>query len=139
MTLALSLVALIAMPNDASVPPQTAAPSQVAPASDAAEAARQWLSLVDQGRWDDSYRATGTAFRKLNTAEVWAAASVKARTPLGAMISRTFVDQQSVPAPPAGYEMVKFRTYFANKAEAIETVALDREGGVWRVVGVWIE
>ncbi|URW74548.1 DUF4019 domain-containing protein [Sphingomonas donggukensis] len=139
MTLALSLVALIAMPNTASLPEQTAAPSAVAPASEVAEAARQWMALVDQGRWDESYRATGASFRKLNTAEVWAAASVKARTPLGAMISRTFIDQQSVPAPPAGYEIVKFRTRFANKAEAIETVSLDREGGAWRVVGVWIE
>ncbi len=55
------------------------------------------------------------------------------------MISRTFVSQENLPAPPHGYEVVKFRTRFANKAEALETVTLDREDGSWRVVGVTIE
>jgi hypothetical protein len=34
--------------------------------------------------------------------------------------------------------VVKFRTRFANKAEAVETVTLDLEDGSWRVVGVTI-
>jgi hypothetical protein len=34
--------------------------------------------------------------------------------------------------------VVKFRTNFANKADVLETVTLDREGGLWRVVGVMI-
>jgi hypothetical protein len=33
---------------------------------------------------------------------------------------------------------VKFRTSFANKADVVETVSLDREGGTWRVVGITI-
>jgi hypothetical protein len=35
--------------------------------------------------------------------------------------------------------VVKFRTSFANKADAVETVTLDSEDDVWRVVGVTIE
>jgi hypothetical protein len=54
------------------------------------------------------------------------------------MVSRTFVSQEDVPAPPAGYQMAKFRTRFANKSEAIETVTLNRESGGWHVVGVTI-
>ncbi len=54
------------------------------------------------------------------------------------MVSRTFVSQENLPAPPHGYEVVKFRTRFANRAEAIETVTLDKENGGWRVVGVTI-
>ena len=65
-------------------------------------------------------------------------ASESARRPLGAMISRTFVSQENLPAPPHGYEVVKFRTRFANNEEAIETVTLDREDGAWHVVGVTI-
>jgi hypothetical protein len=102
------------------------------------DAARQWLILLDQGRWDESYRATGTPFRKLNTAQVWAAVSEKVRAPLGAVMSRSFLSQQDLPAPPHGYEVVKFRTRFANKADAVETVTLDREDGHWHVVGVTI-
>ena len=80
-----------------------------------------------------------TSFRKLNTAKVWAAASEQMRARFGAAISRTFVSEEEVPAPPHGYEMVKFRTSFANKAEALETVTLDREDGRWRVTGVTVE
>lgn len=137
MTLILGLLALTALPQVATSPP-TPATSSDAPNAEVVESARRWLVLVDQGRWDESYRATGTAFRKLNTAQVWASVSEKVRVPLGAVISRTFVSQENLPAPPAGYEVVKFRTRFANKAEAVETVSLDREDGGWHVVGVTI-
>jgi DNA-binding CsgD family transcriptional regulator len=137
MTLVLGLLALAAIPQVApSVPtpgPQAAQNTQVV------EAARQWLALLDQSRWDESYAATGTAFRKLNTAQVWAAASLKARVPLGAVVSRTFASQENLPAPPLGYEVVKFRTTFANKPNAVETVTLEHEDAAWRVVGVMID
>lgn len=138
MTLALGLLALLAMPHVASAPSQTPTASREAPNAEVVDSARRWLGLLDQGRWSESYQGTGASFRKLNTEQAWAAASEQARTPLGAMVSRTFVSQENLPAPPAGYEVVKFRTRFANKAEAIETVTLDRENDGWRVVGVMI-
>lgn len=100
--------------------------------------AREFLTLVDQGRWDDSYARTGTAFRKLNSAVVWADVSKKVRPPLGPVRSRVLLSQQNFPAPPDGYDVVKFRTDFANKAGAVETVTLEREDGGWRVVAVII-
>ncbi|MCI4590146.1 DUF4019 domain-containing protein [Sphingobium sp. BYY-5] len=140
MTLALGLLALTALPQLASTPPSSAPiASSAAPIPEVVDAARRWLMLVDDGRWDESYRGTTASFRKMNTAQVWANTSEKARVPLGAALSRTFVSQENLPAPPYGYEVVKFRTRFANKAEAIETVSLDREDGGWRVAGVTIE
>ncbi len=138
MTLVLDLLALLAAPQVATAPAPTALTSAETPNPEVLDSARDFLALVDQGRLDDSYKATGTAFRKLNTPQVWAAASEKARTPLGVVIARTFVSQENLPAPPAGYEAVKFRTSFANKAEAVETVTLEREVGRWLVVGVTI-
>lgn len=138
MTLALGLLALAAVPQVASTPPSMPTPTQETLNPEVVDTARGWLMLVDQARWDDSYRATGTAFRKLNSAKVWARVSVKVRAPLGAVISRTFASQENLPAPPSSYEVVKFRTQFANKPEAVETVSLDRENGKWRVVGVTI-
>ena len=40
--------------------------------SDVAQAARQWLSLVDQYKWKESWNATGQSFKSLNTADKWA-------------------------------------------------------------------
>ena len=59
--------------------------------------------------------------------------------PMGAVKSRVLLSEETVPAPPYGYQMVKFRTDYANKAGAIETLSLVREGGSWRVVGVTVE
>jgi DNA-binding CsgD family transcriptional regulator len=138
MTLALALFALTALPQAASTPPPPAA-SVTAPSAEVVDAARHFLALLDQSNWDESYRATGTSFRAMNSLQIWAETSESARRPLGAMISRTFISQEDLPAPPHGYEVVKFRTRFANNhAETVETVTLDREDGSWRVVGVMI-
>lgn len=140
MTLVLGLMALAALPQLSSAP-SSQAPTAAKAASNAqvVDAARQWLVLGDQGRWDDGYRATGSSFRKANTPELWASVQEKVRTPLGAMLSRDLLSQEYLLAPPNGFEMVKFRTHFANKAEATESVTLEREDGVWRVVAVMIE
>ena len=135
MSFALALFAIATVPQSSVAPP---AASATQADTEVESAARQWLALVDAGRWEDSWRLTGAAFRALNTAAVWASASEKARTPLGAARSRTLVAQEDVPAPPQGYRLVKFRTSFANKPEAFETLTLAREDGGWRVTGVYI-
>ena len=142
MTVVLALLAFAALPQTASAPPSTQpAPTaaDVKPDAEVLDAARQWLALVDQNKWDDSYRATGSAFQKLNTPQVWADVSDKMRTQLGAVISRTFLSEEELPAPPHGYQAVKFRTSYANKPNAVETVTLERENDAWRVVGAIIE
>lgn len=139
MTIILGLLALTTLPNAAPAPPSAPSTTQEAPNAQVVDAARQWLALVDRGLWDDSYRETGAAFRKLNNSTVWADASEKMRVQFGAFISRAFLSEESLPAPPAGYEVVKFRTRFANKAQAVETVTLEREDGGWHVVGVTVE
>ncbi|MBY0519350.1 MAG: DUF4019 domain-containing protein [Sphingomonas sp.] len=138
MTFALGLLALAVLPETAQSPSQTAG-AVATPNAQVAETAREWLALLDQFRWEETYRSTGTAFQRLNTVQAWAAASEQARRPLGAVLSRTFASQEYLPAPPAGYEVVKFRTRFANKVDAIETVSLERQSGAWRIVGVTID
>lgn len=138
MTLFLALVALTGWPHLPAAPPQAPVATPVASDPQVVEAARAWLALLDEGRWEDSYRATADSFRSLNTLAVWTSVSRKVRAPFGAAVERTFVSQENLPAPPAGYEVVKFRTRFAKGAEVIETVSLDRVGDAWRVVGVTI-
>ena len=62
---------------------------------------------------------TGSAFQKLNTEQVWADVSRKVRPPLGAVTSRTLLSAEELPAPPHGYQVVKFRTSFANEIMCI--------------------
>lgn len=107
--------------------------------SEAARSAREWLVLHDQRRWKETWQGTATSFQKLNSLERWTEVAEKVRPPLGAMISRTLLSQESVPAPPAGVEVIKFRTSFANKADVVETVSLAREGSAWKVVGIYID
>ena len=139
--LALSLLSDGPAPSAApNAPPsgETTAPLAVSESA-VVRSARDWLVLGDQGRWKDGWLATGTSFRKLNTVERWSAAAEQVRKPLGALVSRTALSQESVPAPPAGVEVVKFRTSFANRADVIETVSLAREGSDWRVVGIYVD
>lgn len=137
------LMSLLALAALALQPQSTATPTQPAPASqtqaEVTRAARDWLALVDAGRWEESWRGTGAQFRSINTVEAWTRASEDMRRSVGAMQSRAELSYDSVPVPPAGAEMVKFRTSFANRPNAVETVTLAREGGVWKVIGVWVE
>jgi hypothetical protein len=134
MTLLLAFLALTPMAQL-----DTPAPTAEAAHSETAETSRQWLALVDQDKWDASYQATGKSFRKLNTPQVWAKTSQQMRQSLGKMISRTFVSEENLPAPPYGYQVIKFRTNYANKPDALEKISLNQEDGRWRVVGVTVE
>ena len=116
------------------------APAATVDVSDLAvvDAARNFLMLIDQKRWGASYAATGAAIRKANTLTVWTTVSEQVRAPLGAMVTRTLLSVDAVPAPQHGLTLVKFRTQFANKS-IVETVTLDREQGAWRVVGITVD
>jgi hypothetical protein len=128
----------VALPQIASAPEGGAA-SANARTADVEAAARRFLTLIDQGRWDESYALTTTTFQQQNTSKVWADVSEQVRPPLGALVSRTMISHEDVPTPPHGHRIVKFRTNFANKANVIEKVSFERAGNDWRVAGIYIE
>lgn len=136
MSFSLALLAFASMSGDADTP---AAPSTVPAESAAVSAAREWLALVEKRDWNASWEATGQSFKALNTVETWRRVAQQVQGPLGAMKSRVLVSEETVPAPPYGYQMVKFRADYTKKAGVIETLSLVREGGAWRVVGVTVE
>ena len=102
------------------------------------QTALEWLALVDEGRWGDSWSATALMFRTMTSVEVWSDVSVQVREPLGAVQSREFVEQESITTPPHGAELIHFKTSFTNRPVATETVSVVREDGRWKVVGYWI-
>lgn len=142
MSLILALLAMNTLSPAASTAPaaqpRPAVQLDAATTAAATRSARGWLALVDQERWDDSWKRSGTQFRRANTSAAWAAISKSVRTPLGSVLSREVYSQEAVPAPPRGYVLIKFLTRFANKPAGIETVSLEREGREWKVVGYWI-
>jgi DNA-binding CsgD family transcriptional regulator len=156
MTFALSLAAILALalPAETPTPAQspaagansaaiTATLAQPAPAptgeSPPVAAARRFLALVDAGDWAGSWNAAGQSFRALNTSARWAEAAARVHGPLGPASQRELVGSNYVPAPPAGVWLVKFRTRFASKPDAIETLSLAQEGDGWHVVGLMVE
>ena len=157
MSIILSLIALAAASPEAgqapAANPQTAHVTAPSEDTEVVSAARQWLLLIDAGDWAGSYAATGQSFKDLNSLEVWTkvasetqpqfgkvtARSVTEVQVKGADTGRTLVSEEFVPAPPAGYQMVKFRTNFSAKPDAVETLTLVQEGGQWKVVGYWID
>jgi hypothetical protein len=118
----------------------SAATTTVEPdAAAAARAAEDFLTLVDESRWAESYAATGAQFRQLNTLERWAAVSEQVRPPLGKMLTRDIVSNELVPAPPQGYQVIKFRSTYANGTQQTESVSLALEEGAWKVAGISFE
>ncbi len=141
MSLSLAMLALSSLSGTAQAPstPQSATPSTLTAETPVVLLARKWLALVDAGDWNGSWNETGQAFKALNTSDRWADVSRSARAPLGAVVSRKVMSEENVPAPPYGYQVVKFRTSYANKVDAVETLSLVRENNSWRVVGYTIE
>jgi hypothetical protein len=129
-------LAVAAQPGAPDTPPL---PSM---ASTDTSAADDWLQLIDQQRWDESWSAAGTLFRSRMPQADWAAAIKPVRQPLGALASRgreAMTKVASLPGAPDGeYTIVVFRTSFANKRDAAETVVLAREASGWKVVGYFI-
>ena len=105
-------------------------------------AATGWIALVDQQRWDDSWGAAGTLFKSQIGQAQWVSAVRGVRAPLGPVVSRSLegvTKACSLPGAPDGeYEVLQFRTSFANKKDAVETIVLAHEPSGWRVNGYFV-
>jgi hypothetical protein len=127
-------------------PPGAGAGEEGSTASEAAArtAAETWLSLVDDGKYAQSWREAATLFKNAIDGPSWEKALNAARAPLGALRSRTPRTSKyatSLPGAPDGeYVVVVFETSFEKKQHALETVTPMKEAdGRWRVSGYFIK
>ena len=110
----------------------------------AASAAKAWLALVDEGKYNDSWMTAALYFKKAITKQKWEQSLTAVREALGKLISRKIKSKlytKSLPGAPDGeYVVIQFSTPFENKVSAIETVTpmLDKDGQ-WRVSGYYIK
>jgi hypothetical protein len=110
----------------------------------AASAARGWLSLIDNGNYAGSWQEASAYFQGAIDEERWTASLNGVRKPLGRSMSRklqTAKYETALPGAPDGqYVVMQFRTSFAKKKAAIETVTfmLDKDRK-WRAAGYFIK
>ena len=110
-------------------------------AGQAQAAAREWLAQADKLDAPASYASAGGKFREPITLAQWSSAIVQVRTPLGDVAQRTLVETALDKVKSDGgadieIVMLRFRTAFAKKTEAVEILTLEHEAdGVWRVIG----
>ncbi len=107
-------------------------------------AAEDWVKLVDDGRYVESWQETAEYFRSMVKQNQWEAAIREVRVPLGAVISRRQTAAEfttALPGAPAGeYVVIRFATSFENRDAAVETITpmMDKDGQ-WRVSGYFIK
>lgn len=105
--------------------------------------ALDWLKVVDEGRYSDSWNETAQFFKKAIKQDQWNQSLLAVREPLGRLLSRGIKSKEyktSLPGAPDGqYVIIQFQTSFENKKAAIETITpmLDKDGK-WRVSGYYI-
>lgn len=135
------LAAGLILASQLSEDPQQPAQAE-APANDAAAiaAASEWLALSDAGDWQASFDAAGKPFQEANSAASWAKVAQAVRAEQGAVVSREVLTVRYLNAPPSGFMEVVFSTRYAAKdAQVLETVTLQQEDGVWKVVGIMLD
>lgn len=123
-----------ALPAAAQSAPAKNAPARSAPATSVTPApddrARQWLVLVDDKNFAQSWKDAGKAFQNRQTVDAWANDTVAKRVPLGAVASR---DLKSIDLSRNNIAVIRYDTSFAHKAGAVETVTLAFENDGWVV------
>jgi opacity protein-like surface antigen len=110
----------------------------------AVAAARAWLSIVDAGKFGESWDRSATTFQKGIAKANWEQAVGNVRVPIGALRSRILMKGADAPKLvklAAGHAVViQFISAFEKLAPAIETVTPFREqDGSWRVSGYYIK
>ncbi len=92
--------------------------------------AKQWLVLVDDKNYAQSWSEAGKAFQNRQKTDAWAKDAGTRREPLGAVASRGL---KSIDLSRSNVAVIKYDSVFAHKASAVETVTLSFENGGWVV------
>ncbi|NTV28622.1 MAG: DUF4019 domain-containing protein [Candidatus Omnitrophica bacterium] len=114
---------------------------QVMPAEEAmlVDVAKEWMGLLDKGKYDESWDKAGALFRS-GVKDKWVGMISSARIRSGPMVSRRLLEKyfvETLPGAPVGeYYTLIFATAFAGNASCIEMVNMSKDPeGKWRVAG----
>ncbi|MFW5786604.1 MAG: DUF4019 domain-containing protein [bacterium] len=110
----------------------------------AIDAAEEWLALVDAGRYEESWEQASGYLKNVIGKEHFAQSLRGTLPPLGEVRSRELQSRRyatSLPGAPDGeYVVLQYRSSFAHKQSAVETITPMRdEDGAWRISGYYIK
>lgn len=105
--------------------------------ADTANVGSQWLKLVDEGKYGDSWDFGSKTFQFTIKRDEWIKAQNEIRKPYGSLVSRKLVDQRTAKDPkglPAGeYMVLIYESSFSNHPKAGELLTMVKESdGKWR-------
>ena len=110
----------------------------------AIDASKSWVTIVDSGRYNDSWSNAAQLFKDKVPEDQWETSLRQVREPLGKVVSREVANYQymtNLPGAPKGeYVVIQFKTSFEEKPQSVETITpmLDSDGQ-WRVSGYYIK
>ena len=101
------------------------------------EVARSWVALVDEGKYEESWKTASPLFQQAVSREDWVAKIRKLRKTWGKLKKREFVRGRYVESPvnfPQGdYFALEYRTEFENVKISELVVPVKDETGLWQV------
>lgn len=114
-------------------------PELAAAKIESAKVAQDYVQLIDQGRYAESWQRGARLFQGTVSQKQWVAALTLARRRLGQVKSRTLKDQR--PAwdprglPKGAYMVVEYNTSFTRAPQSGELLTLMQEpNGEWKVL-----
>lgn len=105
----------------------------------ATQIAEQWLALLDQGKFADSWTYASHYFQANMPQDRWVQTLTAAQQKLGKATNRQMTGREArtdIPGAPAGqYILVGYATDFEKQPGLLETVTFINEDGGWKVIG----
>lgn len=139
----IALALVVSLPSLSFSQSEAAVEEHAAEKKAALESAEQWLNLIDNAKYAESWEVAAKLFISNVTLEQWEKGAEGVRAPLGKVISRQLIGERyltEMPGAPDGqYMMIQYNTVFENKKEAVETVIPLVEDGVWKVSGYHVK
>jgi hypothetical protein len=124
------------------VKPQQNVP-QVTPEALAIAGAVQWLKVTDAENYDKAWMYASEYLKNAVPKDVFKERLQGVRSPLGSMKKRVMDAAQyatSLPGSPDGeYVVIKFKTEFEKKTNAVETLISKKEDSQWKIAGYYIK
>jgi len=120
------------------------APTEEASLATAIASGSAWLTLVDQGKFGESWDVAAEIFRIGVPREKWIDAVGAVRGPFGKLVSRkskATEAKSALPGAPDGqYVVMQFDSSFEKKQVAVETLTVRQEAdGAWKAAGYFVK